>query len=85
MSCLKHFEDHLHPKNPDTWKETIRKLNDIDKIPFDKIIEITEKTRKDQFWSKNFLTLAKLRNKNKDGIMYSIVFNENLKTKKNDK
>ena len=80
--CLLHFPQHLHPnKNQKTkWLETIEKLNRIDKIQFEKIIEIVKKTRQDQFWSKNFLSLVKLRKKNPDGIMYAVVFNENIKS-----
>lgn len=78
-ACLEFFPEHLQPKNPKSWKDTIDKLNRLDGIPFDKIIEITQKTREDTFWAKNFLTLNKLRQKNKEGIKYIVVFNENIK------
>ncbi len=82
-TCLNHFESHLQPKTPkqkESWLETIEKLNRIDNIPFEKIEEIVSKTRADDFWSKNFLSLTKLRKKNTDGIMYIIVFNEKIKS-----
>jgi uncharacterized protein YdaU (DUF1376 family) len=85
LSCLNHFEAHLHPEKSETWKTTIKQLNEIDKIPFDHIVDITKKIRQDGFWGKNFLTLNKLRKKNKDGIMYVVVFNEYLKTTYNGK
>jgi hypothetical protein len=77
-NCLNFFPEHLHPngKLEQGWLETIEKLNRIEKIPFDVISEITQKTREDDFWAKNFLTMNKLRQKNKDGIMYVVVFNE---------
>ncbi len=79
-NCLKYFPEHLHPKNKISWLDTIGQLNRIDKIPFEKIIEIVKKTRGDNFWSTNFLSLTKLRKKNKDGVMYIVVFNEKFKS-----
>jgi hypothetical protein len=77
-NCLSYFPEHLQPKNNyvDSWKETIEKLNRIDKIEFGHIEEIVKKTREDTFWSNNFLSLNKLRKKNKDGVMYVVVFFE---------
>lgn len=80
-NCLNYFPEHLQPKNKNSWLDTIEKLNRIDNIPFKIIEEIVKKTREDNFWSKNFLSLNKLRQKNKDGIYYSIVFNEQIKSK----
>ena len=85
-TCLNYFEEQLHPKDDkikNNWLDTIDKLNRIDNIPFDKIIEIVKKTREDSFWSSNFLALTKLRKKNDDDIMYIIVFNEQIKSKNN--
>lgn len=85
-NILINFEAHLQPKNKKqecTWKDAIEKLERIDKIPFNHIERIVELIRKDDFWSKNFLSLPKLRKKNKDGLMYVVVFNEYLKTKHN--
>ncbi len=78
-NCLNYFPEHLQPKNKNSWLDTIEKLNRIDNIPFEIIEEIVKKTREDNFWSKNFLSLNKLRDKNKDGIKYIIVFNEQIK------
>jgi len=80
-NCLNYFPEHLQPKKKESWLDTIEKLNRIDNIPFKIIEEIVKKTREDNFWSKNFLSLNKLRQKNKDGIYYSIVFNEQIKSK----
>ena len=57
------------------WLETIEKLNRIDKVPFEKIVEIVKNTREDNFWNKNFMSLSKLRQK-KDGVPYVVIFNE---------
>lgn len=81
-SCLKFFSESLHPKNEvqkNKWLDTIEKLNRIDKIPFEVIEGIVEKTRNNEFWSKNFLSILKLRKKNNSGIMYVQVFYEQFK------
>ena len=80
QNILNYFPDHLHPKKEDTWLDVIEKLNRIEKLPFEIIEQIVKKTRADDFWSKNFLALPKLRKKNKDGILYVVVFNEQIKT-----
>lgn len=80
---IRYFESHLHPKTEkakDNWLSTIDKLKRIDKIQYKQIVEIVKKTRADNFWSKNFLSITKLRKKNKDDIMYIIVFNEQIKS-----
>ena len=86
--CLKLFDDHLHPKTKkqsDNWKDTIEKLNRIEKIPFENILDIVRKTRDDPFWSKNFLSLTKLRKKDSDGVMYIVKFNEQIKSNAKNK
>ena len=83
-ACLRHFPDHLHPSTPkqkENALETIKRLNKIDKLPFEVVEEIVSKTRGDKFWCKNFLSINKLRKKNKEGIMYVVVFNEAIKSK----
>jgi len=82
-TCLTFFGEHLRPKDEkqkNNWLETIEKLERIDKIPFEQIIEITKKTRANDFWSKNFLSLVKLRKKDKNQIQYIVVFNEQIKS-----
>ena len=81
-NCLEHFDGHLHPKTPkqkNQWCEAVEKLNRIDGIPYEQIEAITEWARKDEFWASNFLALPKLRKKNKDGLLWILVFNEKLK------
>lgn len=80
-NCLSYFPEHLHPKNKESWLDTIEKLNRIDGIPFNQIEHIVKKTRDNDFWSKNFLSITKLRKKNKDDIMFVVVFNEQIKEK----
>lgn len=83
--CLLFFPKHLHPKDKTKSLDTLEKLIRIDDIPAGQIIHIVEKTRNDDFWAKNFLSLTKLRKKNKDDIMYIVVFNEKIKSNENRK
>lgn len=76
------FPEHLRPKTNkqiEGWFECLDKLERIDNIPFETIVDIVKWGRNDSFWSKNFLSLLKLRTKNKEGIMYMVVFNEQMK------
>ena len=64
--CILFFPEHLRPKDQKVesdWLGTIEKLSRIDGIPLNTVIEIVKKTREDDFWSGNFLTLQKLRKK----------------------
>ena len=81
FNCLKFFPDHLHPKENQkgNWLDAIEKLNRIEKLPFDIIEGIVKKTRKDDFWAKNFLAIPKLRKKDKNGVMYILVFKESVR------
>lgn len=85
-NCLMFFPEHLQPKkeHKKNWLDTIDKLNRIEKVPFDIIEGIVKKTRNDNFWSGVFLSIPKLRKKNKEGIMNIIVFNESLKNGKSN-
>ena len=84
-NCLKYFPKHVHPKdNLKDWLDTIEKLERIDKIPFKLIEEIVKRTRQDSFWGKNFLSINKLRKKNKEGVKYISVFAENIKSNNNN-
>ena len=81
------FPFHLHPKTQkeiSSWRSTIDKLNRIDGFDFKQIYHITKLARENIFWSKNFLSILKLRKKSKDGILYIIVFNELFNQQKNE-
>ena len=80
--CILYFPEHLRPNNEkkkNQWLDTIDKLERVDKIPFEIIENVVMKTRADEFWSKNFLSLTKLRKKNRDDVMYIVAFNEQIK------
>jgi hypothetical protein len=78
--CLSFFPEHLHPKNKNTWLDTIEKLNRIDGVPFLEIERIVKAVREDTFWGKNFLSMTKLRKK-KDEVYYIVIFGEKFKPK----
>jgi len=64
------------------WIECIYKLIELDGYTLRKLYSIIKTIRNDEFWQTNFLTLLKLRKKNKDGILYIDFFNEIYKSKK---
>ena len=65
------------------WVTTLDKLNRIDELSIFEIEKIIKFGRESDFWSSNFLSVLKLRKNNKDGIKYFIVFQEQMKKKKN--
>lgn len=80
--CVKEFTADLKPKDEAEevkWLDVVDKLNRLDHLQFDDIALIVKTVRNDKFWSKNFLTLRKLRRKNNDGIPYWKVFREKFK------
>lgn len=62
----------LWPKNgaKERWLNTLDKCIRIDGYTFEQVKEIIETYRSDSFWQTNFLSPAKLRQRNKDGIKY---------------
>lgn len=79
--CLNFFPEFSKPTNPNDWLSVIEKLHRIEKVEFEVIKYLVQKTREDAFWSKNFLSLTKLRKKNPDGIKYIFSFAEKFKPK----
>ena len=59
-------------KNP--WLDCIDKLERLDGYSPRKVYVISQKVRSDEFWKDNFLTLLKLRKRNKDGLKYINLF-----------
>jgi hypothetical protein len=83
--CLEYFPDDLKPtmdKDIFNWKDTIDKLNRLEHLPFDDIVLLVKSARQDPFWAKNFLSITKLRRKDKDKIPYWKVFAEKFKQEK---
>ena len=75
------FDENCRPKtDPEIikWLDTLDKLIRIDGYDQEHIINITKRTRMDNFWRTNFLTINKLRDKNKEGISYFTVFEKKM-------
>lgn len=73
--------------NEEKYLDCIRLMIENDKRNPDEILKVIEFARNDNFWNKNFMTLVKLRNKDKNGIMYYDIFlnqmpKENFEVKK---
>jgi len=58
------------------WLDTIDKLNRIDGVSPRKLYLLIKEIRKDDFWKQNFLTVQKLRQRNKQGVLWIDVFME---------
>lgn len=87
-SVLNLFDESTHPNNDqqvNNWMDTIDKLNRIDGLSFDDIFHLIKVTREDDFWSTNFLSVTKLRKKNKEEIPYWKVFYNKFKQSNNNK
>lgn len=85
---LRYFPDKLHPRTnaiKDKWLKTLDELIRIDGLTEDEIIRIVKKTRDDDFWKDNFMSVVKLRRKNKEGVMYWLVFQCKFDEKKTKK
>lgn len=75
------FPIDIRPKEKNkNWIDTIDKLIRLDGKDPTEIKAVISWARKDEFWSKNFLSLTKLRIKNKEDVKYYDVFNENRKS-----
>ena len=84
LEVLRCFPIHLHPSTPKTknnWLQTLKRLITIDKLDPEIILQIIKFTRENDFWSKNFLSVTKLRKNNRDGVKYVTVFYEQMKSK----
>jgi hypothetical protein len=84
-STVIYFDENCRPKTENQkkeWCDTLDKLVRLDKHTPEHIKNIIKRTRMDDFWRMNFLSVLKLRKKNKEGIMYFTVF-ENKKFKNN--
>ena len=67
------FPKKYQPQNEsqkNKWLGCLDKLERIEKIDFHKLWLVVKFIRDHEFWGVHFLTLLKLRNKDKNGIMY---------------
>lgn len=76
------FDSRFQPKNDkqkNDWYICLDRCVRIDKYSLDEIYLAVKNARQSEFWKNNFLTLTKLRNHDKNGIMYIHRFIENNK------
>ena len=52
------------------WLECLEKIQRIDGYDLRELYQVVKRLREDQFWQTNFLSLLKLRNRDKNGILY---------------
>lgn len=78
-NVIKIFPENLHPKDKNDWYVELDKLIRIDKKNPDEIIDVITWTRQDEFWSSHFLSILKLRKKNREKIKYYDVFLNQMK------
>jgi len=85
---LEYFSEDLQPdseQKAENWKDTLDKLLRIEKYSQEQIKYMVSWARNDDFWSTNFLSLPKLRKKNKEGIKYCTVFEQKIRNSKQNK
>lgn len=75
------FNEKYFDKNK--WVEILFALIDKHKYSTEQIIKAVTWARQDSFWSTNFLSLKKLLNKNKEGVLYIDLFIEKSNNYKN--
>ena len=72
ISILNEKEKKIYEPKTDNqkweWLDTLDKCHRIDRYEYWQIKDVIEHYREDEFWSKNFYSVKKLREKNKDGV-----------------
>jgi hypothetical protein len=63
------------------WLECLDKIQRIDKYNLRDVYNVAKDLRDDEFWAKNFLSILKLRNTDKNGIKYIDRFMEDYRSK----
>ena len=79
---VKLFDLRYQPKTTkqkEDWFVCLDRCVRIDKYDLDEIYLAVKSARDDDFWKNNFLTLLKLRNQDKNGIMFIHRFIENYR------
>lgn len=63
------------------WLDCLDKIQRIDKYNLRDVYNVAKELRNDQFWQKNFLSILKFRNNDKNGIKYIDRFMEDYRSK----
>ena len=75
----KQFPERYRPstkEQKEKWFDTIDKLDRINGVSPRKLYLLIQEILKDDFWRQNFLTIHKLRQRNKQGVLWIDVFME---------
>ena len=67
------FPERYRPKTDaqkNKWISCLDKLNSVDGYDYHKLWQIVKFIREHEFWGEHFLSLLKLRNKDKNGVKY---------------
>ena len=75
------FPENYRPKNKtqqNNWIDALDKLNRLDNLSLNTILEIINWGRADEFWSQQFRSIVKLRRTDKDGIPFHVIFKEKM-------
>jgi len=70
---VKLFDKRYQPKTDaqiESWQVVLDRCVRIDKYSLDEVYLAVKNVRNNEFWKNNFLTLLKLRNHDKNGIMF---------------
>lgn len=73
------FPERFRPKTEakkKVWLDTLDKLERLDGYSLQVVYYVTKKTREDEFWAGNFMSITKLRMSNKQGIKYIDYYKE---------
>ena len=73
------FPERFRPRSESkklTWLDTLDKLERLDGYSLQVVYYVAKKTREDEFWQTNFMSITKLRMSNKQGIKYIDYFKE---------
>jgi hypothetical protein len=74
---VKLFPERTRPNTTaqkEKWLKTIEWANNKNNVDPRSLYILIQKTREDEFWCKNFLSIIKLTKRNKDGVLYLDVF-----------
>ena len=75
----KKFQPQTEPQKL-SWLKEVADIHRLDGVEPKVLYRLVENIRNDAFWGQNFLTLMKLRKKNKEGIKYLDMFFEKFGT-----
>ena len=77
LNIVELFPEETRPKTKDAKRKWVQIIDDLwrkDKHHPRKVYILTQRARQDNFWAQNYLSITKLRKRNKDDIKYIDLF-----------